>query len=312
MPLRLQIAAALLIAGTLSNATLRAQTPAQNPSDLLTPKPSASSTEAPAKAAAPQPYDPLLDLPPLPPNKVSLMGGTISALDEVQNHLVIQPFGAKQKLRLNFDMRTHIYNDGKPAAARELKSGERVYIDTMLNGGKVFAKSIWIQSLAGTGDARGQIIGYDNDRKILSVRDEVSAQPIDFRIAPNAVIHRGSTTGSVADLTSGSLVSLNFGPQQGRSGVVREVTLLAQPGTVFTFFGRVTFLDLSKRLVAISNQSDNKSYDLSLESIPTATLRTLREGGTAGVSAVFDGNRYVAQKIDFVQANAGTNQDDQK
>jgi hypothetical protein len=305
MPRYLPTASALLILGTLSNAPLNAQAT----SDLRSSKPAeASSTGAPAKATLPQPYDPLLDLPPLPRNKVSLMGGTIATLDGVQNHLVVQPFGGKQKLRLNFDMRTRIYNDGKSAVARDLKAGQRVYIDTMLNGGKVFAKSIWIQSLAGTGDARGQVIGYDSERKILSLRDEVSAQPIDFRIAADAVIHRTIGTGSVADLTPGSLVSLSFGPQQGRSGLVREVNLLAQPGTVFTFFGRITFLDLSRRTVAISNQSDNKSYDLSLESIPPGTLQNLREGGMAGFSAVFDGSRYVAQKIEFVQTGGTTNQ----
>jgi hypothetical protein len=299
----LPIASALLIIGALSNAPLNAQAA----SDLRSSKPAEASTEAPAKTTIAQPYDPLLDLPPLPRNKVSLTGGTIATLDEVQNHLVVQPFGGKQKLRLNFDMRTRIYNDGKTAAARDLKAGQRVYIDTMLNGGKVFAKSIWIQSVAGTGDARGQVIGYDSERKILSLRDEVSAQTVDFRIAPDAVIHRTAGTGSVADLVPGSLVSLSFGPQQGRSGLVREVNLLAKPGTVFTFFGRVTFLDLSRRTVAISNQSDNKSYDLSLESIPAGTLQNLREGGMAGFSAVFDGSRYVAQKIDFVQPPGAAN-----
>lgn len=282
---------------------------AQAASDLTSAKPVQSANEAPVKVTTSQPYDPLLDLPPLPHNKVSLMGGTIVALDEVQNHLLIQPFGTKQKLRLNLDMRTHIYNDGKAVVERDLKSGQRVYIDTMLNNSKIFAKSIWIQSVAGTGNARGQVLGYDRDRKILSVRDEVSSQPIDFRIAPDAVIHRGSATGSLTDLTSGSLVSLSFGPQQDRAGVVREITLLAQPGTVFTFFGKVAFLDLSKRLVVISNQSDDKNYDLSLESIPPGALRNLREGGTASVSAVFDGSHYVAQKIDLIQTGGVANQE---
>jgi hypothetical protein len=146
------------------------------------------------------------------------------------------------------------------------------------------------------------VIGFDPERKTLSIRDEVSAQTVQFRVAPDAVFHNGDQTTSVADLTPGSLVSLSFGPQQGHSGVVHEVTVLARPGAVFSFFGKITYLDLSKKLVAISNQSDNKSYDLSVESIPPATLQNLREGENAAISAVFDGSHYVAQKIDLVQA----------
>lgn len=222
----LTLPAALLIIAMGCNFPLNAQTA----TDPTVPKPSLPPAVPPVAPTAPQPYDPLLDLPPLPHNKVSLMGGTIAALDQVQNRMVVRAFGGKQKLQLNLDMRTRIYNDGKPAMVRDLKSGQRVYVDTMLNGSKVFAKSIWIQTAAGTGDARGQVLSYDSQRRILNVRDEVSEQPVNFQLAPDAVVRWGNANGSFSDLTSGSLVSLSFGPQQGRSGFVREVTLLAQRG----------------------------------------------------------------------------------
>ena len=40
-----------------------------------------AATQSPA--AQRENYDPLLDLPPLPNNRVTLMGGTVSGLDEV-------------------------------------------------------------------------------------------------------------------------------------------------------------------------------------------------------------------------------------
>jgi hypothetical protein len=304
----LTLPATLLLIAMGCNFPLKAQTN----TDPTVPTPSLPPAGAPVAPTAPQSYDPLLDLPPLPHNKVSLLGGTIAALDQVQNRLVVQAFGGKQKLHLNLDMRTRIYNDGKPAVVRDLKSGQRVYVDTMLNGSKVFAKSIWIQSAAGTGDARGQVLGYDSERRILNVRDEVSEQPVNFHLAPDAVVHWGNAVGAFSDLTSGSLVSLSFGPQQGRSGFVREVTLLARPGSSFTFLGKVTFVDLSKKLMGIANQNDNKSYDLSVATIPTSILQSLREGGTAAVSAAFDGTQYVAQKVEVVQTGGVANQNEHK
>jgi hypothetical protein len=300
--------AALLAIAMACNFPLKAQTA----TDPTVPTPSLPPPVAPVAPAAPQPYDPLLDLPPLPHNKVSLLGGTIASLDQVQNHMVVQAFGGKQKLQLNLDMRTRIYNDGKPAVVRDLKSGQRVYVDTMLNGSKVFAKSIWIQTAAGTGDARGQVLGYDRDRRILNVRDEVSEQPVNFHLAPDVVVRWGNAVGSLSDLTSGSLVSISFGPQQGSSGFVREVTLLAQPGNSFTFLGKVTFVDLSKKIMGIANQNDSKSYDLSVATIPASILQSLHEGGTAAVSATFNGAQYVAQKVEIVQTGGSTDQNEQK
>src|SRR5207244_8318526 len=65
----------------------------------------ASSSPEPAKpvpaAVKSQEHDPLLDLPPLPHGKVSLLGGTVTRLDRVQDRLTIQPFGAKQKQKMN-------------------------------------------------------------------------------------------------------------------------------------------------------------------------------------------------------------------
>lgn len=274
---------------------------AQNPA-----VPASSSVPNPTSAvnpgtAARENYDPLLDPPPLPRSEITLMGGTVTSVDDVQNRITIKPFGGKQRLHLDFDTRTHIFRDGQPASERELRAGERVYLDTMLNGSRVFAKSIWIRTGAGTGNGRGQILRYDDRSNVLTVRDEVSAQPVSFRLDSATVIHNGTAAGSVADLKPGSLVAVAFGPEQGRSGVVREVSLLATPGSSFTFLGKITFIDLSRKMIAMANQSDDKNYDIYFESIPSTVLQGLREGSQASVSAVFDGDRYVAQKIDLVR-----------
>ena len=224
----------------------------------------------------------------------------MTEVDEIQNRITVRPFAGKQRLHMNFDIRTRIFRDGEAATERDLQAGERVYLDTMLNGGKVFAKSIWIRNRTESGNGRGQILRYDSRANSLTIRDEVSAEPASFRLDSATVIHNGDRTGSVDDLKPGSLVAVSFDPAQSHSGLVREISLLAQPGSAFTFMGKITFIDLSQKLIAITNQSDGKNYDLYFESIPAAVLQGLREGSQASISAVFDGNRYLAQKVDLV------------
>jgi len=109
------------------------------------------------------------------------------------------------------------------------------------------------------------------------------------------VVRRGNQTVTQNDLVEGALVDLSFGPQKE----IREITLLATPGSAFTFSGRVTYLDLSRKLIAIANRSDGKNYDVYMDAIAPSILRRLREGLEVTVSAVFDGTRYAARQIDL-------------
>jgi hypothetical protein len=261
---------------------------------------SASTAQAQPPARR-ESYDPLLDLPPLPNHQVTLIGGTVSGLDEVMNRMIFQPFGEKRKMNVAFDTRTHFYRDGQPITYREIKQGQRVYLDTMLNGSKVFAKSIWIQSVADSGVGRGQIVEFDAQRNTLTVRDELSSESIKMRLTPSTVIRSPERTSSTADLVPGALVSLSFGPQQE----LREVMLSAKPGSTFTFAGRVSYLDMSRKIIAVDNQSDKLKYDISIDAIAPNILRQLHEGDNIAVMAVFDGSRYDARRIDLPSSSSG-------
>jgi hypothetical protein len=257
------------------------------------PNPQASGTRPASAAAERENYDPLLDLPPLPRNEVTLIGGTVVRLDEIMNRMVVQPFGAKQKMNVAFDTRTHFYQDGKPITEREIKQGQRIYLDTMLNGSKVFAKTIWIQTAVESGVGQGQIIDFDDGKQVLTVRDELSSQPLKMRLSSGVVIRKGEQPASTSDLVQGALVALTFGPQRE----VQQVTVLATPGTAFTFSGRVTYVDMSRKMIAIDNRSDRQKYDVSVNAIPQSVLRQVREGSEVSLSAVFDGNQYDARSL---------------
>jgi len=264
-------------------------------------QPSAAPANSPAaqpqtSGTASEDRDPLLDPPPLPKAKVSLLGGTIAKLDMVRDRMTVKAF-AGHDVPLTFDTRTKFFLNDVPVSQREIKPGQRVYVDTMLNGDKVFAKSIWIQTEAAAGNGRGQVLGFDSGDNVLTVRDEVSSQPMKFRVTPETVLRSGNATRPVTTLKPGSLVTLTFGPQQGKYGTVKEISLTAEPGQVFSFFGTITFIDLSRQMIAVANRNDQKTYDISLGPIPSGVIRSLHEGSEVGVSAVFDGKQYVAREL---------------
>jgi hypothetical protein len=247
-------------------------------------------------------YDPLLDLPPLPQNKVSLMGGTVTKLDRVRDLMAVRVFGGNET-RIAFDVRTKFYRDGTEVNDRELQQGQRIYVDTMLNGTTVFAKNIWILNGAVSGNGAGQIVSFDQKRSILKLRDELTAQTLDFQITPKTTIQEGNAVRSTNVLVPGSLVALTFGPAQQNHGVVQEVTILARPGYSVSFFGTVTFLDLSNEILAVQNNNDSKTYEIRIDGISKDTIRQLHPGSVIGVSAMFDGKNYMARSLGIAPAS---------
>jgi hypothetical protein len=289
-----------LAAATALPLVAQNQTPVQPVAPRATPP--ANSTPTPA--ARRENRDPLLDLPELPNNKVTLIGGTVKSLDEIMNKMTVVPFGSKQKMLVAFDTRTDFFQDGKPISYKSIREGQRIYLDTMLNGSTVFAKKIWIQSTADSGIGRGQIVEYDPGKRILTVRDELSNQPLKMQLTSSTVMKKGDANASATDLVPGTLVSMSFGPQRE----LREVILLATPGTTFVFSGRITYLDMSRKLIAIDNKTDNKKYDVSVDAIAPSVLRQLKEGSEVNVSAIFDGRGYAARSIESPSINSAQEQ----
>lgn len=292
----------ILVFGLIFTSPSRGQSQSgfsANPTPTVSTPTNATASDS---AAPREGYDPLLDLPPLQHNTVTLMGGFVLNNNEVMNRMTFRPFGTKEKLQVHFDTRTHFYLDGRPITEREIKPGQRIYLDTMLDHDRVFAKTIWIRTTAESGVGRGQIISFDSQRRIVTVRDQLSLQPVKLQLTSSTAIRKGTQTGTESDLVEGALVDLDFGPQRD----LRSIRVLAAPGSVFAFSGRVTYVDLSQKLIAIDNRSDGKKYDISMDAIADSILHQLREGEEVSVSAVFDGDRYSARTVDIAAANSTT------
>ncbi|HEY1462274.1 MAG TPA: hypothetical protein VGF44_02520 [Terriglobales bacterium] len=279
-----------MIAQNVSNPSPVQQNPPQNTHDTQTP---AGNLE-PVKSKN---YDPLLDLPPLPKKDVSLMGGTVTKLDRVRDQIGLRVFGGNET-RIAFDVRTKFYQGSVEVKDRDLQAGQRIYVDTMLNGTQVFAKNIWIQNGTPSGRGTGQVLAYDEKRGVLKMRDELTDETLEFSLTPQTKIKEGTEFRSTNFLVPGSLVSLTFGPGlKEQRGAVQEVVVLARPGYTVSFFGTITFLDLSHNFIAVQNRTDGKTYDIQVDGISKDVIRQLHPGSVIGVAAVFDGKAYMARSV---------------
>jgi hypothetical protein len=248
--------------------------------------------------------DPLLDLPPLPNGRMTVIGGTVAKLDRVRDRLVLRPFGSKDEMRVAFDLRTQITQNGQPASLKDIKPGSRVYADTMLNGEQVFARNIRIQGTEAQGDAHGQVVAYDQKNGVLSLREQVAPELVNLKVTPQTEVEISGKPASVADLRPGALAVINFAPGAGRMGEAQRIHVLANPGESFKFVGKITFVDMRAKHFAIRNQSDGETYDIALGPVPTQTTRNLREGQNAVVDAVFNGHAYEARTIELTPGTA--------
>ena len=162
---------------------------------------------------------------------------------------MVQVFGGG-KMKIAFDTRTHIYHTTELRARPPiLKPGDRVYVDTILDGDHRLLPATSSARGAGSvaGESQGIIANYRADKGELQLRDALSPRTIKIRVTPQTKIIHGDRVTSPSELASGTLISVKFGPRQDGSEVAREVSVLAVPGTrSFTFGGTVTAVDLPR------------------------------------------------------------------
>ena len=150
--------------------------------DTSTPQSDEPRTVLNTNSADPNANDPLLEPPPLPKTKPTLIGGTAARVDHMRNLLTIQPFGGGQKIKVFVDERSHIYRNGEETTVLGIRKGDRVYVDTMLDGSRVFAKNVRVETQTGVAEVRGQVTAVNREKGTVTVRDELSSQPVTFAV----------------------------------------------------------------------------------------------------------------------------------
>ena len=241
-------------------------------------------------------------LPPMPRGKSTVIGGAIRAVDPVRDQFTLNVFGGRT-LKVLFDERTQVYRDGLKGTLRDLRAGDHVSVETVLDGTTVFARSV--RSLSGSpeGECQGQVMKYDPSDRELTVRDALSRRPVQLRVpAGTAVLRQSQAASSSADIASsdlstGTLVSVKFQSDNKGHGVATQIAILAAPGSSFVFVGNVVSLDLHSGFLALVDPRDDKRYDIFFDSAHLPMIRDLHEGADLSVTAGFDGARYVATEI---------------
>jgi hypothetical protein len=258
-------------------------------------QPSAAKDAIPAVPDAADGNDPLLQPPPLPPGKPTLIGGIVGKIDRVKNDIVVKPYGGGS-LKIYFDERTHIYRDGVETTQLGIHKGDRIYVDTLSDGSRILAKNIRVNAATQPADARGQLLAFNPQAGRLEMRDELTSQPVTFNVNNNTVIRRGSQRASAADLLPGSLVDVRFLPEAAGKGIAREITIFATPGSEFTFAGKISYLDMRTGLLALHNQSDAKDYEVHFDPKGRG-YNNIGIGSEVTIQAVFDGRHYNARNL---------------
>jgi hypothetical protein len=244
----------------------------------------------------------LPDLPAMPRGKSTVIGGSIRNVDGVRDQLTLNIFGGRS-MKVLYDARTQFYRDGQKAALRDLRTGEHVSVETMLDGTTVFARSIHMLSKMPEGESQGQVVSYDRTTGELEVRDSLSPEPIKLHISPSTQIVRQGQESSSGDLVAGTLISIQFQADNSGTNVASKISVLATPGSAFVFTGKVVFLDLHTGVLALVDPRDDKRYEVSFDPGHFPINRDVHEGSTVTVTASFDGVRYAASALTVNQAN---------
>ncbi|HEY6307144.1 MAG TPA: DUF5666 domain-containing protein [Candidatus Angelobacter sp.] len=270
----------------------------QTPQPPQEPKTEILDSSATSAALATDGHDPILDPPPFPTGATTLVGGVISGVDRIRNHLTVSVFGAGH-WTVYFDERTHIFRSGAEVTPLALKKGERVYVDTMLdnNNRDIFARNIRVGVVTPPAEAAGQIEEVDPGRSEFVLRDTINSSSVRFVVDSSTRITRGPKPASFRDLAPGSLVRVQFAPDRSNRGLAKEITILALPGSIFTFAGTITFLDTHRNLLSVHNISDDKTYDIYYVPSMSGASGRLAVGAEVRITAMFEATHYAAQQI---------------
>ncbi len=278
-----------LIVAILSSAAF-AQLP--NPADVKSAQ--IPGDELVSKLGGPTGFLP--DLPAMPRGKSTVIGGSIRQVDGVRDQLTLNIFGG-HRMKVLFDERTQVYRDGQKTSLRDLREGDHVSVETMLDGTTVFARSIHMLSNLPEGECQGQVVSYDRGKGELMVRDLLSPAPIKLHVSSATTIVGQGQAVSTGDLIAGTLISIHFQADSTGQNVASKIAVLATPGSAFVFSGNVVFLDLHRGLLALVDPRDDKRYEISFDPDRFTISRDVHEGTPVTVTANFDGTRYAASAV---------------
>jgi hypothetical protein len=230
--------------------------------------------------------------PGKPGAKVGLVRGVVKRMDPIHDQLVIRAFGGRD-IRIAFDPRTQLLPEKKGAQLSSLPLGTVVAVDTVIDNGKLFARSVRT-SPANAAELNGQVVRYDAAKSRLILRDPLSPEGTSVPVTSATTVTNQGQPASPQDLSPGMLVRVWFSPAYNAAS---KVEIFAQRGNSFTFAGRIISIDLRSHVLSLSNDTDQSVRELSIDTLNDSTLHLLREGANVSIQAEFDGDRYNVRSV---------------
>lgn len=282
------------------------------PSEMVSPAPASAETIQPAAIEPREPaireidsgisIDPaslLPDLPAVPRKNATLVGGMLEKLDRVRDQLTVRVFGGGRTTAL-IDPRTKVFRGTEEVTIADLREGQRIYLDTILDGSTVFAKNIRLDAAAALGESRGVIVKCRMNEGELSIQDGIAPFPVRVRLSPSTQFVQGDRTVPASTLLPGSLVDVTFTAQGNGHDTAQKVSILALPGTRYVFSGQLVHIDLRTGLLVLNSSTDHKTYEIYLDpSFPPDD--SLQPGATVTALTTFQDSRYVARNLTVQQ-----------
>lgn len=241
-------------------------------------------------------------LPPPPREKSTVIGGEIKSVDPVRDQMLLRIMG-RRPLKILFDERTQIFRDGNRIALRDLGPAAHASIQTVLDGANIYALSIHLLSESPDGEYQGRVLNYNPDTSELTISSSIFRDPIGLIVPVDTPVVRvgqpAFTRGQrgVSDLVRGSLIAVNFQPDNKGRSVVKQISVWAIPGSEFTFNGALSALDTGAGLLTIDDPLDQKTYQIVYKSGMIPAANNLHTGDHVIITAEFDGAHYVASVI---------------
>jgi hypothetical protein len=247
------------------------------------------------------------ELPLPPPGKSTILGGQIRNVDPVLDQFTLAVVG-QRPLKILFDARTQLFRNGTIIPLRELQSEQHASVQTVLDGGNVYALSIHVLSKTPEGEAQGHVQSFDPATLTLTVNTNLAREPIRLTLRDDTPVVREGQSAFTAgaegksDLVNGSLVVVKFEANGKGQAVANHVTVLARPGSNFVFSGTLQSLDMHAGLLVLLDPRDGKTYQISFAPARIAGSASLHTGDQVRVAASFDDGRYTATEITVNQS----------
>ena len=239
--------------------------------------------------------------PPLPKGAVSLMGGTVATVDPIRDRIVLRAFGGRD-VTIDFDTRTQVLRGSTAVSSREIRPGTRIYADTIMIAGRVFAKTVRLEANGAAGETEGQIMEYNGTKQLLRVRDSISHEPVLVRLTSSSQLMLGGGPASTTSLLEGTVVAIRFHASAEGPSEAERIDILAQPGSSYTFTGTIAVVDLHDEHMTLVEPEHQNTFEVALGSLPQQSKANLRTGMQVTVRARFDGHKYLAESVEPVQS----------